>query len=79
MLEGALDLRRRDAEDVGSTGLKIVDFFGVNVESGDFESSFGEKQREGQTDVTESDDSDFGSAGVYAVHSLPGNSGSCFG
>ena len=71
----ALDLRHGYAEDVGSTGFKVVYFFGVNVESSDLESRFGKKQREGQTDISKSDDSDFGSSRVDAVHSLPGDFG----
>ena len=78
LLERTLNLRHRYAENVGSTGLKVVHFFGVNVESSDFESCLGKKQREGQTDISESDDSDFGSSRVDAVHSLPGNSRSVF-
>src|SRR5258705_397830 len=60
-----LDLRWQDPVDIGIPAVKGIDFVCVNIESQYLELLLAEEQAQRQPDVAESNDADFGLAGLY--------------
>ncbi len=68
-----LNLLSRDAEDIRPASLKVSHFFIVDVETRYFKTGLGKKEGERQSNITESDDSNFGGTALQAVEAFLGN------